>query len=404
MNTTLNILVITPGFLPFIGGAEIGVHEIYSRLGRRHRVTILTPALREHEPVEGFDQSSYRVERYPDFLNFGQVGGRMLLQGSLPPFSVGALAAAAGAIRRLRPDAVNVHYAAYTGLAAVYAQLAARIPTLLSLIGRDAVPGPQVPRLWPWYASLVARQVEHTVFISEFCRSHYRKYRFPCSIIPYGADIHQITPQPAGEALRDRLGLPPSRRVLLSLQRLSPIKNVETSLHSVRELLVQGIDQFILLVGGDGPDQDRLKALAGRLGLHDHVRFLGFIPEDQVGGFLSLADVFLFPSLFETFGIVLAQAMAAGLPIVASNTSSIPEVVQDGQTGLLSPPTDPKALARNIRRLLEDGALRERMGKAARRRAVELYDWDRVAGQYEQVLVSMANRHPTNRSIRGGAR
>jgi glycosyltransferase involved in cell wall biosynthesis len=404
MNSTLNILVITPGFLPAIGGAEIGVHEIYSRLGRRHQVTILTPSVHSPQPVEGFDQSSYRVDRYRDFLNLGQVGGRMFLQGSLPPFSIGALYAAADAIRRLRPDAVNVHYAAYTGLAAVYAQRAARIPTLLSLIGRDAAPGPQVPRLWPWYSGLVASQVEHTVFISEFCRSFYQKYHFPCSVIPYGADIHKIAPQPAEEALRERLGIPPGRRILLSLQRLSPIKNVETSLRSVRELLDQGIDRFILLVGGDGPDQDRLIALARRLGLHDHVRFLGFIPEDQVGGVLSLADLFLFPSLFETFGIVLAQAMAAGLPVMASNTSSIPEVVQDGQTGLLSPPTDSKTLAGNIRRLLEDDALRERMGKAARKRAVELYDWDRVAGQYEQVLARMAGRHPTYHSSQGSAR
>jgi alpha-1,6-mannosyltransferase len=241
------------------------------------------------------------------------------------------------------------------------------------------------------------------VFISEFCRSYYRKYRFPCSVIPYGADIQKITPQRAEKALRERLGIPPGRRILLCLQRLSPVKNVETSLRSARELLDQGIDRFILLVGGDGPDLERLKTVTSRLDLQDYVRFLGFIPEDQVAGVLALADVFLFPSLFETFGIVLAQAMAAGLPVVASNTSSIPEVIQDGQTGLLSPPTDSKALAGNLRRLLEDDALRERMGKAARKRAVELYDWDQVAGQYEQILMRMTSRHTATHSGRGTA-
>jgi glycosyltransferase involved in cell wall biosynthesis len=144
------------------------------------------------------------------------------------------------------------------------------------------------------------------------------------------------------------------------------------------------------LIGGSGPEAGRLEQRAGSLGLQDQVRFLGYIPEGQIGDYFALADVFVFPSIFETFGIVLAQAMAAGLPVAAARASAVPEVVVDGVTGLLSPPLDAPALARNIRRLLEDEDLRRKMGQAARAKAERDYDWERVARRYAAVFERVA--------------
>lgn len=388
----MNILVLTPGFLPTIGGAEIGVHEIYARLGQRHRVTILTEGdkrkAEDEEILRGFDQSHYRVLHYRDVLNGGRVPGRMLLRGAVPPFSLGALWAADRRARALRPDVVNVHYAAYVGLAAMWMQRAHRIPTVLSLVGRDSVPGPLVPRLWPWYAHQVARRVMHTVFISEFCRRFHleRHSGLRSTVIPYGTDTRRICPQSADLTLREQLGIPAQASVLLSLQRLSPLKHVEVAIQSVRWLVERGRRDVVLLIGGSGPEEPRLRQLAESLGVQRSVRFLGFLPEPELPRYFGLADVFCFPSVFETFGIVLAQAMAAGLPVVAAHSSAVPEVVQHGMTGLLSPPLDADAMAANIATLLDDRALRIHMGQAARTRAVQLYDWDRVACLYEKVL------------------
>jgi glycosyltransferase involved in cell wall biosynthesis len=387
MRVGMNILVITPGFLPTIGGAEIGVHEIYTRLGTRHQVTILTKSPRRPSPsAEGFEQGNYTVSYYRDFLNLGNIRGKMLLRGSIPPFSVGALYGANRHIHKVRPDVVNVHYAAYIGLAGVWAQKVHQVPTVLSLIGRDAVPGPLVPKLWPWYSNLVARQVAHTVFISKFCQSYHREACFPYSIIPYGVDTTKIAPGLPDESLREKLGLAPDVRILFSLQRLSLLKRVDIAIHSVSRLVDQGITNFVLLVGGTGQEADRLKQLVERLRVQQHVKFLGLVPEHQVGRYFALADIFVFPSMFETFGIAATQAMAAGVPVIATRNSAIPEVVEDGVTGLLSPPLDAEAMAQNVATLLNNKELRQRMGQQARERAVRLYDWERVALRYESVL------------------
>ncbi len=396
MGCILDILVLTPAFLPTIGGAEIGVHEIYSRLGVRHRVVILTErpkrGMRHKAVPPGFDQTHYSVVHYVDFLNGGRVPGRMLARGAVPPFSLGALWGADRQVRRARPDVVNVHYAAYVGLAAVWLQRVHQIPAVLSLIGRDSVSGPLVPKLWPWYAHLVARRVVHTVFISEFCRSYHRNGDLRSSVVPYGTDTQRIRPCPADPALLHELRIPSGASVLFCLQRLTLLKHVDVCIQSVRQLVGQGYKDLVLLVGGSGPEEQRLRRLADSLGLQDNVRFLGFVPEPEVGRYFSLADVFVFPSILETFGIVLVQSMAAGVPIVAAKSSAIPEVVQHGVTGLLSAPLDVEAMTQNIALLLKDEELRQRIGRRARQVAEQRYDWDRIALQYERILLDARDR------------
>ena len=386
----MDILVLTPAFLPTVGGAEIGVHEIYSRLGARHSVIILTEEpkgdMRYKAIPAGFDQAHYAVVHYRDFLNGGRVPGRMLLHGAVPPFSIGALWGADRQVRRLRPDVVNVHYAAYVGLAALWLQRVHRIPTVLSLIGRDCIPGPLVPELWPRYAHLVARQVAHTIFISEFSRTHHVGLAAP-SVVPYGADTSRIRPGPRDPALLQALRIPPGARVLFSLQRLTLLKHVEMCILCARNLVDMGHQDLVLLIGGSGPQEQRLRQLTDSLGLQEKVRFLGFVPEPEVSRYFSLADIFVFPSILETFGIVLAQAMSAGVPVVAARSSAIPELVQHGVTGLLSTPLDVEEMTRQIDLLLKDEDTRRRMGRQAREIAEQCYDWDRIALQYERILL-----------------
>jgi glycosyltransferase involved in cell wall biosynthesis len=226
------------------------------------------------------------------------------------------------------------------------------------------------------------------VFISSFCQRYHleRHAGLRSTVIPYGTDTSKLAPGPSDSALREQFGIPAQASVLLSLQRLSPLKHVEVVIQSVQRLVERGRRDFVLLVGGRGPEEQRLKQLVRRLRLEAYVRFLGYVPEPELPRHFGLADVFCLASVFETFGIVLAQAMAAGLPVVAARSSAVPEVVQHGITGLLSAPLDASAMADHIATLLDDRALRLKMGRAARDRAVRLYDWDRVAFLYEEVL------------------
>ncbi|MGY1708784.1 glycosyltransferase [Geodermatophilus sp. SYSU D00758] len=143
-----------------------------------------------------------------------------------------------------------------------------------------------------------------------------------------------------------------------------------------------------LVVVGDGPDADLVRRAVRESPASDRVTLAGFLPHDQVPGVLAALDVLALPSAYEEMGSVLTEAMAAGLPVVASAVGGIPEVVRDGETGLLVPPGDVDALAAALDRLAGDPRLRARLAAGARERAAA-YAWPalatRVAAVYGRV-------------------
>jgi len=133
----------------------------------------------------------------------------------------------------------------------------------------------------------------------------------------------------------------------------------------------------VLLVG-DGPKRPSLEREAERTGVGDRLHFLGFLAHEWVPAVLAHADLLVLPSLYEELGTVLLEAMQAGLPVVASKTGGIPEVIEDGVNGLLVPPGEPEALARAIDRLLADRDLARRLSEGAQQRAKD-YDCEVLA-------------------------
>ena len=137
--------------------------------------------------------------------------------------------------------------------------------------------------------------------------------------------------------------------------------------------------KVLLNVIGTGPRLTQYQALAGELGITEHVRFLGFVEHQEMPRHYQQADLFVLLSRRESFGLVLAEAMACGLPVVATTAGAIPEVVEDGVTGVLVPPDDPKTLANAILSLLSDGPRLQAMGRAGVERVRERFTWDKVA-------------------------
>jgi glycosyltransferase involved in cell wall biosynthesis len=140
-----------------------------------------------------------------------------------------------------------------------------------------------------------------------------------------------------------------------------------------------------LVVAGSGPDRPFFEALAGRLGVAERVRFAGAIPFDEMAPLYRRCAVFCLPTLAEAFGVSLLQAMASGRPVVACGVGGVPEVVEDGGSGLLVPPRDPARLAEALIRLLRDAGLRRAMGARGRRLCEERYDWETVVDRMEEV-------------------
>lgn len=175
--------------------------------------------------------------------------------------------------------------------------------------------------------------------------------------------------------------------VIGTIARLSPEKAIDTLLAATRRV-VAAIPSLTLLIVGDGPLEDDLRRQARELGLENAVRFLGFRPDVSV--LMRLMDVFILPSRMESVGLVLLEAMAAGRPVVATTVGAIPEYVDQDRTGLLAPPDDPEALAGAIQRLLDDPALRTRLGAAGRVKAEAHFTLDRMVTQTIQLYCEAA--------------
>jgi glycosyltransferase involved in cell wall biosynthesis len=177
---------------------------------------------------------------------------------------------------------------------------------------------------------------------------------------------------------------------VLSVARMYPRKRLEDLLQATVRLRLRIPNVGVRIVGA-GPESGRLRTLATRLGLTGVVTFLGEISRSALAVEYGGADCFCLPTVQEGFGLVFAEAMAAGLPIVACRAAAVPEIVMDGRTGLLVSQRDPDELAKAMERLLTNAALRAELGAAGRRRVEEL-DLDRVAARLVDELPPAAQR------------
>jgi len=387
----MKILVLTPTFLPVVGGAELVVLEVYRRLARRHDVRLVTPVLaaslrHDHGSTEYDALVNFPVERYTDRVTLMRVRGHRVTAGALPPFSLSAIGAVRRAVAAARPDVLNVHYAMPTGLAGVVAERVLGVPTVLTMNGRD-VPGPGVPPLWRWWQRALISLVSETTYVSRYCRDAiYGADRGRGEVVANGVEI----PAPVGNgtAVRAALEVPRGDCLVFALQRLAPEKRVDALLHALRRCLDVGT-AATLVIGGTGPEASALRALAAELGVDKHVRFAGYIPRAALADYFEACDLFAFHSTYETFGLAVAQAMSHGRAVVTVRSTALPEVV--GDAGLLVPPGDPIAFGDAITALAQDGARRRALGEAGRRRAAAHYAWDRVAEGYERVLTRVGS-------------
>jgi glycosyltransferase involved in cell wall biosynthesis len=212
---------------------------------------------------------------------------------------------------------------------------------------------------------------------------HLDRYREKIRVIPNG--IHpgefQTTLTP-GEC-RIQLGLPEDRVIILFFGNLVPYKGPEVLLKAFKRVC-EDYDDLLLLYVGRGPLQSELEELSQELKVE--VEFAGYVTDEDKARYYQAADIFSLPSvnLAEAFGIVNLEAMASGLPIVASRLGGIPDIVREGLNGLLFEPGNVEELARALRYLVENQEERERMGRAGRKMA-EAYRWEEIARRTEEV-------------------
>ena len=215
-------------------------------------------------------------------------------------------------------------------------------------------------------------------------------------LLEMGFDASRIVRHRVGVAV-DRIGFktrtkPTDELRLLSVARLVPEKGLEYGIRAVATFRQAHPELPVRYrVIGDGPQRDALVALSHRLGVQDEVQFLGTIPSQQVIEWMHASDVFLLPSVAEPFGVVLLEAQASGMPVVATRAGGVPEAVLDGEAGLLVPARDPGAIVTALEFLLARADDWERMGHAGRRWAAREFDItalnSRLLGLFDGLLV-----------------
>jgi glycosyltransferase involved in cell wall biosynthesis len=187
-------------------------------------------------------------------------------------------------------------------------------------------------------------------------------------------------------AVRKELGLRDSDFVIVQVARLVPVKNHRLAIHALRRLVGDRPQVRLLLVGA-GPEQPAVQQLVCDLGLQEHVLLLG--RRHDVPRLLSAADAALLTSVMEGIPLAMIEAMAAGLPCVATRVGGQAEVIADGQTGLLAEPADPESTATQLARLIDNPELRRQMGEAGRKRALDLFDARTMHRSYDRIYRSM---------------
>lgn len=275
--------------------------------------------------------------------------------------------------RAWRPAIVHTHLI-HGDLYGIPASRAARVPVVITTKHND---DPFRHGILGRIDRAISLMADRVIVISEHLKRFYETIEgIPTSrIVRIYYGLAANGPSPDGEALRQALGIDLRTPVAGVVARLDEQKGHRYLLEAFCDVR-KTLPGAVLLIVGDGRLRSYLEDHVRQLGLKEAVIFTGF--RNDVDAVMAAIDVFVLPSIWEGFGLVLLEAMRAAKPIVASRVSAIPEIVVDHQTGLLVTPADTTSLARALTDLLSNHEARRMMGEAGRRRLVQSFSCDRM--------------------------
>ncbi|HEY6566613.1 MAG TPA: glycosyltransferase family 4 protein [Actinomycetota bacterium] len=358
MGSLVRIALTCPYAWDDPGGVQTHVRELAERLlAAGQAVTVLAPV--RSEAAQAWVRPVGRPVDIPYNASNAPIDPR--------PWAMRQIA---DELRRFGPDVVHVHEP-MSPSTSMWATLASPVPVVATFHS-----GATKSRLYD-VASPVLRRVARRLAIrvavsnaaAEFARS---RIGGGFEIVPNGVDVERFaTAEPAD--------LGPGTKVLF-VGRLDERKGFPTALAAF-ERLAGEFDDLRLVVVGDGPDRDAVQGVAP--GVRERIRMLGVVPNIDLPPFSVASDLYLGTAVGgESFGVVLVESMAAGVPVIASDIPGYREVVRDGVDGVLVPPRDPIALADAAARVLRDPVLADRFRAAGRARA-QMFDWSVVMAQLE---------------------
>ncbi len=357
---------------PTHGGSGVVATELGKHLAERgHEVAFISYSaplrLNGLPPRVSFHE--VEIEQYPLLKHF--------------PYTLALASKLAEVVQTNRLDILHAHYAIPFGAAALLAKQIAHDPNLrivLTLHGTDITLVGNNASFRP-VTKMTIEDADAVTVVSNFLQEETVRqfgvqrdldviYNFidperhemvPCSCIPLCPEASQKT--------------------IMHISNFRPVKRIRDVVSTFARIS-ETVDSRLILVG-DGPDAPVAREMGQKLGILHRMRFVGIV--DRVAPLLAHADLLLLPSQTESFGLVALEAMASGVPVIASDVGGLPEVVEHGRTGFLAPVGDIDAMSAYAVQLLQDDALHGQFSSAAQGRARQQFDYRLIVPQYEQL-------------------
>jgi glycosyltransferase involved in cell wall biosynthesis len=324
----MNILMMTNTYTPHVGGVARSVESFTNEYRKRgHRVLVVAP---EFEDMPKKETDVIRLRAIQHF-NGSDFSVALPIPGSL-----------SAAIEKFKPDIVHSHHPFLIGATAVRVAYTHQLPLVFTHHTMyeqytHYVPGDSpalkrfVIRLSTSYANLCDQVFAPSESVSAVL--HKRGVTAPIDVVPTGVDVEQYS-SGNGVEFRRRLKIPEQALVIGHLGRLAPEKNLEFLAGAVAEFM-KAQTQAHFVVVGVGPSQQEMQRIFGQQGVSDRLHFIGILQYLELADALHAMDVFVFASMSETQGMVLTEAMSAGLPVIAVDAPGVREVVIDNKNGRL---------------------------------------------------------------------
>ncbi len=376
----MRILIINHEFPPVIAGGGIGTYRLAKNLAERHEVEIITSSCKNESKYE--ERDNFKIYRVPVL---GRKEFHIASEVSLVSFFILGLWKATILVRKKKYDVINTHFAIPSGLIGLIISKFFKIPHIPTIIGADIY---DPTRSYPWYIRALVRKMiaillkhaDDVVAISGDTKKRaVQLYGIDrkINIICYGIPEIAIP-----KAQRLHYNLKESDFAIISIGRLVKRKGYQYLFEAIYRLKNSSIK---LLIIGEGEEKEKLEILANELRINSQIIFLGFVSEEEKNRYLSLADIFVLPSLHEGQGIVFLEAMYFGLPIITTDNGGQTDFLKENITGFLVPVKNVEKLAEKIRLLLTNEELRKNISDFNREYAKEFCD-SNLAQQYENLF------------------
>jgi glycosyltransferase involved in cell wall biosynthesis len=375
-----------------------------------HEVTVLMPYHPDlkRQPVEnGVKLCNFR---YIPFKNWNIWGYAASMEGDvkirklvylLAPFvMLSSLWHMLKLTRRERFAIIQAHWVIPNAPVAVLVGRLRKIPVVISLHGSDVYIAEKLKPVG-WVARWAFKRTAGVTASSGDLLERAQKLGAPtesksAAVIPYGADPQTFrAPDEPRSHIRQKLGFRPEEQILFCIGRLVYKKGFEYAIRAL-PMVLKKFPSARLVIAGQGDLRHELEKVADESGVAEQVHFAGSVAHHKVPEYLAACDLFLLPSVVDAKGNVdglpntLMEALAAGVPVIATNIGGVPLAVSDGVNGRLVPQKDPAALAEAICELLERPETRAEYGAAGRERVLNELNWTNIAQRYQQIFFNAA--------------